>query len=400
ASIILDVDQLINTAVNLIRDKFEVIYYVGLFLIDDARKWAVLRAGTGEAGRLQIEAGHRLPVGGGSMIGWSVQNQKPRIDLDVGGDAEHFKRNKYLPDTRSELALPLISGQMAIGALTVQSTQPNAFTTEDISLLQTLADQLANAIANADLFENIARTQQEAEARLKETVALQEFSQSLSTTLQASEILDMFFQVCLQSLGFEYVVFSTVNKQGWVQAVAGRGVSDALLEQTRYIINGDNFVAEILRTGKTKVITGWVEGLNRELFESEMQSEWIRLFTPITLLQRHIGLVEVGYKSKHVAIEPAQQRMLQAFIDQAVLALDNAQRYEASQRTAQREAIIREITSKIRTAVDVNDILQTTINELSLVLGANRGSIKLAPSDAMADPASPLAVSENAPVEK
>ncbi len=151
ASSILDTDQLIETSVNLIRDHFD-FYYVGLFLVNKTKDWAVLRAGTGEAGRIQVEKGHQLEIGGESMIGWAVKNRQARIALDVGEDAVWFN-NPYLPDTHSEMALPLVSRDEVIGALTVQSIERGAFSEEDITVLQTMADQLANAIANARLFE-------------------------------------------------------------------------------------------------------------------------------------------------------------------------------------------------------------------------------------------------------
>jgi len=151
ASSILDTGQLINTSVNLIRNQFN-FYYVGLFLVDPTGQWAVLHAGTGQAGQAQIAANHRLKVGGEGMIGWSIANRQPRIALDVGDDAVHFQ-NPYLPDTRSEMALPLISRGQVLGALTVQSEKESAFSQEDVTLLQTMADQLANAISNARLYQ-------------------------------------------------------------------------------------------------------------------------------------------------------------------------------------------------------------------------------------------------------
>jgi GAF domain-containing protein len=156
ASSILDETELINASVNLIRDQFD-FYYVGLFLTDPAQEWAVLRAGTGEAGRQQIEAGHRLKIGGEGMIGWATANRQARIALDVGEEPVHFQ-NPYLPNTHSELALPLISRGQVIGALTIQSVERGAFSQDDITVLQTMADQLANAIANARLYENTQRS--------------------------------------------------------------------------------------------------------------------------------------------------------------------------------------------------------------------------------------------------
>lgn len=148
---ILQPEKLIQDAVNLIAERFE-FYYVGLFLVDDARAYAVLAAGSGQIGAEMLAAGHRLRVGGESMIGWCTDNKRARIALDVGEDAVHFE-NPALPATRSEMALPLISRGEVLGALTVQSEVEAAFTEDDIAALQAMSDQLAGAIENARLYE-------------------------------------------------------------------------------------------------------------------------------------------------------------------------------------------------------------------------------------------------------
>jgi PAS domain S-box-containing protein len=151
ASSILDPETLIQQVVNLALERFD-LYYAGLFLVDENREWAVLRAGTGEAGRKMLEQGHKLRVGGDSMVGQCVAKRHACIALDVGAEPVRFA-NPLLPETRSELALPLVSRGETIGALTIQSTQEAAFSEEDIIVLQTMADQLANAIANAQLYK-------------------------------------------------------------------------------------------------------------------------------------------------------------------------------------------------------------------------------------------------------
>lgn len=154
-SSILDPEELLPRAVELIRDRFDY-YYVGVFLTDAERRWALLRAGTGEAGRRMLEAGHRLEVGGASMIGVCIADARARIALDVGAEAVRFD-NPHLPETHSEMAVPLRRGEQAIGALTVQSTARGAFSEEDITLMTTIADQLATALENARLFAESQR---------------------------------------------------------------------------------------------------------------------------------------------------------------------------------------------------------------------------------------------------
>lgn len=169
AASILDQETLLTETVALIRERFD-LYYVGIFLVDDSRQWAVLRAGTGEAGQNMLAQGHRLAVGGASMIGTCVATAAPRIALDVGAEAQRFE-NPYLPNTHSEMALPLISRTVVIGAMTIQSEEVAAFSREDITILQTMADQLATAIGNAQLFAQSQASLEELE-RLQRRYAL------------------------------------------------------------------------------------------------------------------------------------------------------------------------------------------------------------------------------------
>lgn len=146
-----DQQKLLQTVVDLMQDRFKM-YYIGVFVIDADQKNAVLRVGTGEAGQKLIAAHHNLPIGGGSMIGWVTLNRQARIALDVGAEAIRFN-NPYLPHTRSELALPILSNNEVLGAMSIQSTQANAFDSEDIAILQGIADSLGIAMENARLYQ-------------------------------------------------------------------------------------------------------------------------------------------------------------------------------------------------------------------------------------------------------
>ena len=164
ASSITDQQALLFQTVELIKERFG-LYYVGIFLLDASQHWAVLRAGTGAAGQTMLAQGHRLEMGGESMIGSSVATGEAVIRLDVGQAAGRFD-NPHLPHTRSEMALPLISRGQVIGAMTIQSVEVAAYSSADITILQTMADQLANAIMNA-------RVIAESEARYEEVQRLQ-----------------------------------------------------------------------------------------------------------------------------------------------------------------------------------------------------------------------------------
>jgi sigma-B regulation protein RsbU (phosphoserine phosphatase) len=164
---LLDPDELIQRVVELVQERFD-LYYVGLFLVDGG--WAVLRAATGEAGRKMVGQGHKRKIGGDSMVGRCVSDHRACVATDVGQEAVRFD-NPLLPETRSELVLPLVSREGAIGALSIHSTHETAFGEEDVAIFQTMADQLANAIANARLYAKVQKAYAEVEGQIQERTA-------------------------------------------------------------------------------------------------------------------------------------------------------------------------------------------------------------------------------------
>jgi GAF domain-containing protein len=184
-----ELDSLAQQAVNLIKDRFE-LYYVGLFLVEE--NYAVLKAGTGTAGEAQMAARRRLQVGGQSLIGGATKDGQPRITHDVTTDPEWLP-NPHLPNTRSELALPLRVRGETIGALTVQSNMPDLFTNDLIGALQIMGDQLAVAIQNAQLLAH-------AESRAQRQAYLNEISAQLHQSADVETIVGIGLQALSKQL--------------------------------------------------------------------------------------------------------------------------------------------------------------------------------------------------------
>ncbi len=159
---LMDLDTLLQQVVDLMQSRFG-LYYVGVFLQDEKGENAILRAGTGEAGEEMVATRYQAPVGDDSMVGWAISNRKPRIALDVGREPTRFN-NPLLLKTRSEMALPLVSGEDVFGALTVQSEFPDAFDQDDIIVMQGIADSLATSIQNVHLFDESKKSLQEIQA--------------------------------------------------------------------------------------------------------------------------------------------------------------------------------------------------------------------------------------------
>jgi GAF domain-containing protein len=174
-------DQLLPLITTIISKQLGY-YHVGIFLVDENKEYAILRSANTDGGLRMLARAHRLRVGEQGIVGFVTQTGNPRIALDVGKDAVYFN-NPNLPQTHSELALPLkVSGEI-IGALDLQSLEPNAFNDDDVSLLTILADQVAISIQNAFSSEQAQRALREAEIASSQVtgVAWKGYAETLQT---------------------------------------------------------------------------------------------------------------------------------------------------------------------------------------------------------------------------
>ncbi len=197
-----DINRLLNETVHLISERFD-FYHAGIFLIDETGEWAVLRAASSEGGQRMLQRGHRLGVGKMGIVGYVTGTGKPRIALDVGADAVHFA-NPDLPETRSEMALPLRIGNRIIGALDVQSREANAFEEADVVVLQTMADQLAVAIENVSLIGVETR-------RAGQRRRIIELSRQLSEELGLGQVIIQAASAIQQDFGYDRVSIALVE---------------------------------------------------------------------------------------------------------------------------------------------------------------------------------------------
>ena len=166
ATSIQELGTLLNPLTHLISQRFGY-YHVGIFLLDEQNQYAILEASNTEGGLVMLKRGHRLKVGEQGIVGFVTSRGESRIALNVGQDSVFFN-NPDLPDTRSELALPLKIGETILGALDLQSVEENAFTQADVSVLSILADQVAVAIQNARSSEQAQRALLEADLATKQ----------------------------------------------------------------------------------------------------------------------------------------------------------------------------------------------------------------------------------------
>jgi GAF domain-containing protein/HAMP domain-containing protein len=339
-SSILDADQLIQQVVELIRDRFG-LYYVGLFLADEANEWAVLQAGTGEAGRAMLARGHRLRVGQG-MIGWCVANAQARIALHAEEDIVRTTTVE-LPDTRSEAALPLRSRGRVLGALTIQDDKPDAFDEDSIAVLQTMADQVAVALDNAHLFTE-SQEALEATRRVYSRLSQEAWGELLRAR---------------PDLGYR-------SSEGGIASVSDVWRADmerALLEGKT--VQGNGALPPVLETTKGDVIEG-TDGETK-----------LPLVVPIKVRENVIGVLDTYRLASAGEWTPDEIALLETLADQLGMTLESARLYQDAQSRASRERLTREITDKMRSATSVEGIVQAAVDELFSILGTSRAFVRL-----------------------
>jgi GAF domain-containing protein len=327
AASILDTNKLIQEIVNLIRDQFN-LYYVGLFLVDDSGEWAILRAGTGEAGKIMLAREHKIRVGTG-MIGWSIANAQPRLALEAGEDPQRLATTE-LPETRSEAAIPLFSRGKILGALSVQSELPDAFGETEISVFQAMGDQVAIALDNARLFS-------ESQAALAEAQrAYGEISQrAWKEFLQQG--MDIGYRYENQNIVPIEPQYSREYSQGISEAQYSPEMRQALREGEPWQVIADNKAT---------------------------------LYLPIPVRDQIVGIINLAKDDLDHGWSAEEIALLKSIVEQLGIALDSARLYQDTQRLAFREQLTGEVTARIRETLDIETVLRTAIQEVQKTLGA------------------------------
>jgi GAF domain-containing protein/HAMP domain-containing protein len=239
ATSILDPQQLLHEVVQLITDRFSY-YYAAAFLVDETRQWAVLIEATGESGQKLKERGHRLEIGGRSMVSASITERQPKIALDVGVEAVRFA-NPLLPDTRSEISLPLIVGDQVLGALNVQSTQPSAFDESSTIVLQSMANQVAVALNNATQYRR-------ERARLDQIASLLEASLELTGQADQATLLDRIIHLTTRILKADEAGLWLPGPEGLELKAVLSATGTAATEQ--YLPDSDRIARQVYTSGQ------------------------------------------------------------------------------------------------------------------------------------------------------
>lgn len=368
---LLDVNLLLQKSINLVRERFG-FYHASIFLTDPAGEYAVLRESTGEAGRQMLERRHRLAVGSKSIVGQVTINQKAIIVNDVTSSPTHLP-NPLLPDTRSEMAIPLNNAGRVLGALDVQSTQANAFTEEDVQVLQILADQLAVALVNGELF---AQTRE----LLNKHRLLRQITIDASTTLHQEETFEKVVTSLHKDLQAERAAVYLMNSEGWLelQTTAGQKITAPILNRV-----GEGILGRAAQEKRPiRVDDTRLEPQNL-LIDAPLRS---MLAIPILFGDELIGVISLE-STQPSAFDENDQEILGALGSNLGGVIANIRLVNQVRQQVVRERQLFEVTSRIRESVDLETILRTSTQEICRVLGARKASIQITAGVTPAEPA-------------
>jgi GAF domain-containing protein/HAMP domain-containing protein len=397
AASILDSEMLAREVVELVQERFD-LYYAGLFLLDDTGKYAVLEAGTGEAGQTMKEQGHNLEVGGTSMVGAACEMRQTIVAQDVSEQPRRFD-NPLLPETRSEMALPLLLGggrqdtsrsaygDRVLGALDVQSIRHDAFSEEEITVFQLVADQVAVAVDNALKFSDAAEI-------LESSSPMFRISRRLAEATTPEEV----GQAVVMSV-------AETSAEGGAMARLERAM-DGEVEAITFLASWNRrrsprFPPRLslppspafplsLATKRTIVENieeddGLPEEARQYLLALGVQA---LALLPLRLGGRGEGVSHAAYGDRVLGFivvdrgtpgpfSEAALNFYEALSEQAAAALDRARLLEESQQQAWREHVIRDISDRVTTSFDLDTLLHETLQEVGRVVGAAGGYVEL-----------------------
>lgn len=323
-SSIQNLETLLPRITEVVSEQFN-IYHSGIFLLDNKKEFAMLRAANSFGGRKMLERGHKLQVGQTGIVGFVTATGQPRIALDVGADAVFFN-NPDLPNTRSEMTLPLRYAGEIIGALDVQSTEPNAFSQDDVDVLFTLADQVAVAINNAKTIEEAQKSLTEAQTAIRKS------------TLEAWQVL----RPRNLKIGME--------------------LKESQVKPLDNPLRGDH-IQEALETGITSILSS---------------GNQTNLAIPIRLRGKVVGVVNIGTRQKK-ELSQDEVEIAELIAERLSLAIENATLLQAAQYRADLERVTTDITSRISESTRFETILQTAAQELSKALGGSDVLVQIEP---------------------
>jgi GAF domain-containing protein/CheY-like chemotaxis protein len=373
ASSILNPDILLPLTVDKIAEVFGY-YHSQIFLTDDMNEWAMLQASTGEVGRELLQRAHRLAVGTQSVIGQVTARGEPIIVHDTDTDPIH-KRNELLPNTRSEMAVPLRTGDRIIGALDVQSTQVNAFDTEAQVILQSLADQISVTLENAQLFKEI-------QDRVAELTTVNLISQAVSRAETLNDLYEVVAAQLQHTFGAQHGFLAVSVDEDTIQLPIFME-NGQRVPPIGAIPIGQGVTSYVLKSREVLLINEDVQETAASL-DAQINGAIPKslLAVPLLLGDEIIGVLSIQDPEKEHAYNETHVRQLTTLAAYISIKIRNAELLEEAQRRAAELGFLFNITRAAVATTELDEALTGVSNILlTEIPGAEAAIIHLINTD-------------------
>lgn len=325
-----DLDSLTNRYVHLIQERFN-FYSVGIYLVDEERRFIVLKAATGSSGSSHLQRGAKIRLGEVNVISNVAGTGEQRIINNVDTDYI-FRRDPLLPDTRAEAVIPLKAGQTVIGVLDVQSSTINYFGQDEVIILQILADELSIAVQNAYLEQNLQQRMVEANS----------LNQRYTQTIWSRESIGK------RVGGYEYNLLEV------------KPIKDN--EEQRYELPPD--IYNRLNSGKAAKIKNSLLASAAEIQGSSLDPDRSVLLVPLLMYNQIVGII--GLEDDRIDHEWSEDEIavIEAVANQISLSLDNARLLEESQNRSGQLRLLQEVTAVAASHTNLFELLDNVSQKL------------------------------------
>ncbi len=273
------------------------------------------------------------------------------------------------------LAVPMGQGEEIPGGIILWHRQSRHFTDQEVDFIQALAQQCVNAVQNAQLFTAERQTR-------RRTEALYKVSRDISSSVEEEPLIHAILESISQTLSYDYITLSTVDEENntiMVRHGIWYGEFDRFpewVELAHYPLDHSDIMADIYRSGKTEIIDAWDPRFNREIWDKFNHEKLLRIFTPIKMRQKIIGVIEAGYeKARRTAIEEEEVQMLMAFADQAAVALENARLFTSLMQEKGRLELLYRLSRRIPERLALQEVARRALSELCNGLPGTQGYI-------------------------
>ena len=372
-STILNQKELVTEVVDQLNNAFG-FYHTQIYFYNEANDSLVMAGGTGEIGEKMLAQFHKVAKGRG-LVGRAAESNQPVLVSDTSKNPEWLP-NPLLPDTKSEMVVPISIGNRVLGVLDVQQNTTNSLKQEDVDSLQPIANQIAVAMQNIRQYENTQKIA--ADMNVVANVGI-----VVSTITETGNLLQEVVELSKASFNLYHAHIYMLNEAGdSLELAAGAGeVGRQMVAEKRSIplASEQSLVARAARTREGVVVNDVTVALDF-LPNPLLPDTRSEMAVPMIAADMVIGVLDVQSEiaNRFTDVDISIQTTLAS---QVAVALQNARSFSQTQRQAERETTVNLITQKIQSATSVQAALQIAVRELGHALGQRQTLVTLNPSD-------------------